>query len=90
MTDESELIQEVRRTNELLSALVKIQLRDVLESELADKKKKRLYELTGGSLAVKEISKKVGMATGPISQTWQGWERLGLLIKEGKKYRRVL
>ena len=90
MPRETDMISLAQRTNELLSVLVKIQLHDVLERELADPKRKRLYELTGGPLTVKEISKKVGMATGPISGTWQGWERLGLLIKEGKKYRRVI
>ena len=67
-----------------------LQLRPIIESELSDTKKKKLYELTGGSLPIKQISERVGLATGTISQTWQRWEDAGLLIKNGKSYRKVL
>ena len=38
----------------------------------------------------KQIAEKVGLGTGTISRTWQHWEDVGLLIKDGKSYRRVL
>lgn len=90
MSQEQDLIALVGRTNELLAVLVKLQLSDVIESELSDPKKRQLYDLTGGSLAVKEISTKVGMSAGAISGHWKRWEQLGLLIKDGKSYRKVL
>jgi hypothetical protein len=80
----------LQRTNDLLQILVRVQLRAVIEAELSDPKRKDLYELTGGSLPVKQISEKVGLGTGTISRTWQHWEDVGLLIKDGKSYRRVL
>jgi Predicted transcriptional regulator len=80
----------LQRTNDLLETLVRLQLRPIIESELSDTKKKKLYELTGGSLPIKQISERVGLATGTISQTWQRWEDAGLLIKNGKSYRKVL
>lgn len=90
MVEEGSLVLLLRRTNELLEVLVKLQVTDVLQAELADPKKKQLYELTGGSLAVKAISSKIGMATGVISGNWKRWEQMGLLIKDGKSYRKVL
>lgn len=80
----------LKRTNELLSVLVAVELRGVLAKELADPKKRKLYELTDGELTVRDLAPKVGMSTGAISSVWQSWEETGLLIKRNGKYRRVL
>ena len=90
MVDEGKTVPLLERTNELLEVLVKLQLGDVLKNELSDPKKRQLYELTGCSLAVKAIAAKVGISAGSISGYWQRWEQLGLLIKDGKSYRKVL
>lgn len=90
MTQEQDLVALVGRTNELLAVLVKLQLADVIESEFSDPKKRQLYDLTGGPLAVKAISAKLGVSAGAISGHWKRWEQLGLLIKDGKSYRKVL
>lgn len=50
----------------------------------------RTNDLTGGAMAVKAISTKVGMGAGSISRQWQRWEQLGLLIKDSQSYRKVL
>lgn len=86
----SDLSDQLARTNELLGILVKVQLRDVISVELADAKKRKLYDLTGGALSVKQLSQQLGMSTGTISQTWQKWDEVGLLVKHGSKYRRTL
>lgn len=80
----------LQRTNDLLLILVKTQLRTLIEAELSDSKKRELYSLTGTSIPIKKISQKVGMATGTISATWQHWEEVGLLIRDGRSYRKVL
>ena len=80
----------LRQSNELLTLLAKIAVTETLRRELASRKLQHLYRLTGQGLAVKQLSAKVGMAVGPISEAWQRWESLGLLIKDGKHYRRVL
>ena len=90
MTENADIAGLISRTNELLTVLVKLQLQDVLDAELADAKKRKLYELTGGKLAVKAISAKIGMSAGAISGHWMRWEKLGLLNKDGKSYRRLL
>lgn len=80
----------IERTNELLSVLVKTQLRSTVAEELADVKKRKLYELTGGALPITEIAKRVDMSTGAISRTWQHWDDIGLTLKRNGKYRRTL
>jgi len=89
MSDQEELVLLLRRTNELLTVLAKAQLRSVFESEHANSKKMKLYELTGKSLTAKQISSKLNMSTATISGTWKHWETLGIIVKEGKKYRRI-
>jgi len=81
--------KQFKRIEDLLETLVKINLAPVIKSELSNSKMKRLYEMTG-KYGVTEISKNLGFATGKISLIWQKWERHGLLIKEGKSYRKVL
>lgn len=80
---------QFKRIEELLEILVKINLAPVIKDELSNAKMKELYEMTG-KYGVTEISRKLGFATGKISLVWQKWERHGLLIKEGKSYRKVL
>lgn len=89
-SNQTDLGTLLQRTNDLLLILVKVQLRTVIDSELSDAKKNALYKLTGNSMTARQISQKIGMATGTISRTWQHWEEVGLLIKDGKSYRRVL
>lgn len=77
------------KIKDYLEALVKINLIRILENEFKDSKFKTIYELTGVK-SIKEISKKVNISTGAISNLWARWENLGILIKEGKRYRKVV
>ncbi len=87
---EAEMLGLLRKNNELLTLLAKCAMADVLERELADPKQRALYQHTDGKLTVRAISKEVGLATGSISRTWQRWEQLGLLVRDGNRYRRTL
>ena len=87
--EENSVVSLLQRNNELLTVLAKAHLSEVLENELADTKHRKLYELTGKSIPVKQIASKIGIATGTVSQIWQRWERKGIVIKEGKQYRRI-
>ena len=62
MNDESRVAALVQRSNELLTVLAKAALGGILENELADPKKRKLYDLTGGPLPVKAIAAKVGIS----------------------------
>ncbi|MEQ9567846.1 MAG: hypothetical protein RLN85_18905 [Pseudomonadales bacterium] len=88
MNDGADIAALIRRTNELLTVLVKTQLSNILEIELADEKKRKLYEHTG-SLGQVALTSKIGMSAGAISGHWKRWEQVGLLVKDGKSYRRV-
>ncbi len=90
MNNEVEIETLIKRTNELLTVLVKSELSGILETELSDVKKKKLYDLTGKSLTGRQISEKISMSIASISRTWCHWEEVGLLIKDGKKYRKIL
>ena len=87
--NDSEIVSLLKRNNDLLTVMAKAQLSEVLEKELADPKYRKLYELTGKNVPIKQIASKIKMATGVISQTWQRWEQKGIVVKEGKSYRRM-
>lgn len=85
----SEELKTLKRIEELVGAIARNALRDALKSALVDREHKFLYENTG-LLPVKELARKTGFSTGSISRTWQAWEEAGLLIKDGKQYKKVL
>ncbi len=84
-----QIISLLERNNDLLTVLAKAQLSDALEDELGNAKHRKLYELTGKNIAVTKIASQIGVSTGSISRTWQRWERMGILAKEGGQYRRI-
>ncbi|MEO1019275.1 MAG: hypothetical protein AAFY56_16525 [Pseudomonadota bacterium] len=79
----------LQRNNELLEILVKLQLKTELTNVLSDPDSKKLYDLTG-TKSISEISKALGVSAGKISGIWKRWEQQGLLIKEGRSYKRVI
>lgn len=83
-----QLAKHLQRNNELLLVIAKVLLARTLSEELASDKLKKLYDLTGKS-TVKEISASLRMSVKTISDAWQRWEKMGLLIKDGKSYRRT-
>lgn len=85
---ESDELKTLRRIAELLETIAKQQLATVISANISTPKLKQLYELTGVE-PVKSLAKKTGLPTGTISRTWQKWEALGLLRKDGKRYRKV-
>jgi DNA-binding MarR family transcriptional regulator len=89
MSDSNDFSALLERTNELLSVIAKAQLAPGLEAELSDPKMRRLYELTGSEMTAKEIAKKLKASATTISNAWKRWERRGLVVKNGKRYRRV-
>jgi hypothetical protein len=85
-----DVVPLIRRTNELLAVLVRNVLAPVLREELRTPQRKELYRLTGSDLPVKELAKRLGISVGSISGVWRRWEELGLLVKDGQRYRRIL
>ena len=89
MNNEKDVLPHLQRIEELLNSLLKVQLASILEKELSDATKAKLYEAIG-KYGVVELSKKLDCSTGWISGVWKNWEQLGIIIKDGKSYRRIL
>ena len=87
--NDDEAIVLLQRNNELLSAILKAQLSDILEKELSDKKLEKLYALTGQK-TIKEIAKILSMGDKTITSIWKRWEMFGILIKDNKGYRKMI
>lgn len=80
-------------TDELLKEILKWQkiqakatVRPLIFSLLDSKEKRKVYELTDGSLTVKQILERAGAATGTISNWWNDWLVEGILYQEGNRY----
>jgi hypothetical protein len=89
MSNEKDMLPHLQRIEELLIALLKVQLAPILEKELSDTKKAKLYK-TIGKCGIVELSKKLDCSTGWISGVWKSWEQLGLIVKDGRTYRHIL
>jgi hypothetical protein len=70
---------------ELVEALLRTRISELLEKELDDPKKKKLYELTDRK-KIRQLSELTGLSTGAISGLWQRWYSKGILRKQGKFY----
>lgn len=85
--DEGALIAAVGRIENLLMILVRRAVQPVLEEELKDSTARAIYEATGEKTA-REIAQATGVGVATVSRTWARWESLGLVVKEGSRYRR--
>jgi hypothetical protein len=83
----SEEIEALGRIEALLRSLVRISLTEPASRLLTDERLRDLYEGTG-RLKRTELERKTGFSAGKISGLWAEWERAGLLVKDGKTYRK--
>ncbi len=65
MTDQAKM----DRLIELTEALLRTRISELLDKELDDPKKRKLYELTGRK-KIRDLSKLTGLSTGAISGLW--------------------
>jgi hypothetical protein len=89
MIEQEKVITSLTHIEELLTVLVKRYLSEIIEKELSNSDMKELYTITGNCSA-RQAAKKLDCSLGKISNIWQKWESLGLLVKDGKTYRKVL
>jgi Fic family protein len=87
--EESEELQALRRIEDLLTVLARTALADRIDEIMSDKMHRLILEQTG-KLTVTQLAEKTGVSAMTISRLWQKWEQIGLLAKDGKRYRRVL
>ena len=79
--------EDIRKIREIMECLFKQNISEKL-NKLNDTEKK-IYELTGEKVQ-SEIVKSLKIAPNTISNTWKKLENEGLLIKDGKGYRKVI
>jgi DNA-binding IclR family transcriptional regulator len=84
----SEELRTLKRIELLLETIAKTAVAEKLAKVLENRKHQILYE-NDGRLSVKELAKRTGFSVGKISGLWRQWEQEGLLVKDGKSYRRV-
>ncbi len=91
MSDEQmpagEIVASLRRIEYFLALLVKLEQAPVLVAELKDDRLRRLYDMTGEQTR-EQIASAIDLSAGTVSGTWARWEQLGLLVKDGSRYRK--
>ena len=87
--DSDSTLERLDRIEHWLEIIAKTQLAPILEAELSDGRMSRLYDLTGKATA-KELAKKLNCSLTTVSDSWKRWERLGLVVRDGRGYRRVI
>lgn len=85
----SEELRALERIEELLALIARAMLAERLDEIMSDKTHCLILEQTG-KLPVTQLAKKTGLCAGTISGLWQKWEQIGLVVKDGRQYRRVL
>ena len=88
-TGQSEELKTLKRIEELLEVIARQQLSPVMAKHLSNPKLKLLYDLTGSD-PIGTLIQRTGFSAGTISRTWQKWEDVGLVRKDGKRYRKAL
>lgn len=78
---------DIKRIREMMEFLVKEKISKILEKR--NPKERQIYELTGIKKQ-NDIIKTLGVSSKKISKLWQDWEKEGILIKDGQKYKKVV
>lgn len=88
LSTSEQLVASLSRIEELLGILVRQSVRPALAQEFEDPISKAIYLATGDYTA-REIAQKVGVGIATVSRAWARFEGLGLVMKEGSRYRRI-
>ncbi len=76
--------EDIKKIREMLEFLVKQKISEKIKNFSSDEKK--VYNLIGEKAKI--VQEKTGFSTGKISMIWQDLETRGILIKEGKNYKK--
>jgi uncharacterized FlaG/YvyC family protein len=88
LDNEEKLLRAVQRIESMLEVFLRQSLRPVLDKEFEDATARAIYEATGDK-TVREIAQEVGVGIATVSRTWSRFEGLGLVIKDGSRYKRI-
>lgn len=76
--------EDIKKIREMMELLVKQKVSEKVSKLNEDEKS--VYDLTGQT----EIARTAGFSSGKVSMVWQRLAEKGLLVKEGKGYRKVI
>ena len=88
MSDETNQI--LLRIEDILRASLRASISVKLAEIRADRTLQKIYDMTGTNLSISRIAKAAQVSTGKVSGIWKSWEDLGLLVKHGKSYCKVI
>ena len=80
-------LEALLRIEKLLRSLVRISLAQPMKDLLATDELRELY-LNTGKVKRHDLEKRTGFSAGKISGLWSQWEQAGLLIKDGKSFKK--
>ncbi len=86
----SETNEILMRIEKVLTAILRSTVADQLAEIRADKTLRTIFDMTGEKWTVAEIAKKSKVSTGKVSGLWQSWEEAGLIVKDGKSYKKLV
>ncbi len=84
-----ELENTLKNIEKHLETLVRLQVESVSQQVLDNETEKKAYDLTG-VMKRNEICKKLHISPNKLTELRNRWLEVGLLIKDGKNFRKVL
>jgi hypothetical protein len=78
------------RIEALLAGLLRASTSEKLHEIRLDDTLRKIYGLTDVGGTITQIAKASKVSTGKISGIWKSWEESGLLVREGKSYRKLV
>lgn len=81
------VLEALSRIEDLLKIVVRQLLRETLDQELRDDSVRKVFDLTG-TMSRDELVRATGVSAGKISSLWVRWESLGLLVRDGRGYKK--
>lgn len=84
-----QILASLRNIENLATVIARYVMRELVAIELASDQAREIYERTGEKTA-REIAAEVGIGIATVSRYWTRWEALGLVAKNGSRFRKVL
>lgn len=84
-----EVTQSLKNIEKHLEALVRFNYAQIKKQAFANETEEKVFELTGVK-GQKDICSELHISSKTLSELWNKWFDLGLLIKEGSSYKKTV
>lgn len=89
MTIDDDVAQSLKNIEKHLEALVRFSYAQAKRQAFSDKTEEEIFELTGVK-GQTEIRKEFHISPNTLSDLWSKWYEMGLLVKDGKGYKKTI